>query len=147
MLTRASVQNDVFDAGDPREANLRVHVGEGVMSFLWTNVAFVVRADSGCAVRFLRGSSALLFARRDDGNSLEILELDYVRQVYRNFGDDTKRRRIWVQGRFRKPTSYEPAGGDKGARRMAISVRLRMRCGISWKAQPSNGTITTDPFR
>jgi len=33
------------------------------------------------------------------------LELDYIQRVYRNRGDGTTRRRVWVQGRFRKPLS------------------------------------------
>ena len=44
MPTRASVKNNGFDAGHPQDANLRVHVGEGVTSFLWTDVAFFYSA-------------------------------------------------------------------------------------------------------
>ena len=38
MLMRASVENNGFDVGDPRDGNLKVHVGEGVTSFLWRDV-------------------------------------------------------------------------------------------------------------
>jgi SAM-dependent methyltransferase len=34
---------------------------------------------------------------------LNLLELDYIQRVYRNRGDGTTRRRVWVQGRFQKP--------------------------------------------
>jgi len=37
------------------------------------------------------------------GAGLEILELKYVQRVYKNRANETSRRRIWVQGRFRKP--------------------------------------------
>jgi tRNAThr (cytosine32-N3)-methyltransferase len=39
----------------------------------------------------------------DDGAGLEILELKYIQRVYRNRADEASRRRVWVQGRFRKP--------------------------------------------
>lgn len=38
-----------------------------------------------------------------NNNALEILEIDYIQRVYRNRGDGTTRRRVWVQGRFHKP--------------------------------------------
>jgi len=35
---------------------------------------------------------------------LEVLELKYIRRIYKNFGEGgAERRRVWVQGRFRKP--------------------------------------------
>ena len=34
---------------------------------------------------------------------LEALELKYVRRIYQNRAKDEQRRRVWVQGRFRKP--------------------------------------------
>jgi methyltransferase-like protein 6 len=37
------------------------------------------------------------------GTGLEVLELKYIQREYSNRSDDTVRRRIWVQGRFRKP--------------------------------------------
>ncbi|KAL9186261.1 hypothetical protein ACHAXT_005499 [Thalassiosira profunda] len=45
-----------------------------------------------------------LFVNKEEGDGkLELLELDYLQRVYRNRGDGTERRRVWVQGRFRKP--------------------------------------------
>ena len=38
-----------------------------------------------------------------EGAGLEVLELDYVRRVYHNRSQGSARRRVWVQGRFRKP--------------------------------------------
>ena len=37
------------------------------------------------------------------GAGLEIVELKYIQRVYKNRSDNTQRRRVWVQGRFRKP--------------------------------------------
>lgn len=34
---------------------------------------------------------------------LEVLEVKYVRRIYQNRAKDEQRRRVWVQGRFRKP--------------------------------------------
>ena len=34
---------------------------------------------------------------------LEVIELQYVRRIYWNRGTNSSRRRVWVQGRFRKP--------------------------------------------
>ncbi|KAL3804432.1 hypothetical protein HJC23_011360 [Cyclotella cryptica] len=36
-------------------------------------------------------------------DKLNGLELEYIQRVYRNRGDGTTRRRVWVQGRFQKP--------------------------------------------
>jgi hypothetical protein len=33
---------------------------------------------------------------------LKVLELDYIRRVYRNRSKNEMRRRVWVQGRFQK---------------------------------------------
>ena len=58
-----------------------------------------------------------LFVNKDaNDNKLELLELDYIQRVYRNRGDGTTRRRVWIQGRFRKPLSSStkaPAVADK----------------------------------
>jgi SAM-dependent methyltransferase len=36
------------------------------------------------------------------GTEMEVLELRYLRQVFRNRAEEQERRRVWVQGRFRK---------------------------------------------
>ena len=36
-------------------------------------------------------------------SELNIIELDYLRRIYRNKGTGQQRRRVWVQGRFQKP--------------------------------------------
>ena len=41
--------------------------------------------------------------KNDQDDKLDELELDYIQRVYRNRGDDSERRRVWIQGRFRKP--------------------------------------------
>jgi len=38
-----------------------------------------------------------------NGVGLEVLELKYVRRIYQNRAKNQQRRRVWVQGRFRKP--------------------------------------------
>lgn len=37
-----------------------------------------------------------------DVAGLEIIELQYLRRIYKNKGTGETRRRVWVQGRFRK---------------------------------------------
>lgn len=37
-----------------------------------------------------------------ENDKLEQLELDYIQRLYRNRNDGTTRRRVWIQGRFRK---------------------------------------------
>lgn len=45
-----------------------------------------------------------LFGNKDGrSDKLNVLELDYIQRVYRNRGDGTTRRRVWVEGRFQKP--------------------------------------------
>lgn len=43
-----------------------------------------------------------LFVNNNSSN-LELLELDYIQRIYRNRADNTTRKRVWIQGRFRKP--------------------------------------------
>ena len=38
-----------------------------------------------------------------NGAGLDILELKYIQRVYKNRSQEANRRRVWVQGRFRKP--------------------------------------------
>mmetsp|Transcript_9818 Transcript_9818/g.22979 ORF Transcript_9818/g.22979 Transcript_9818/m.22979 type:complete len:638 (-) Transcript_9818:861-2774(-) len=45
----------------------------------------------------------LFVNKHDQDGKLEELELDYIQRVYRNRGDNSTRRRVWIQGRFRKP--------------------------------------------
>ena len=52
------------------------------------------------------GTRCYYFDMEDIRNLFEELdevELNYIRRVYQNRGDNTKRRRVWIQGRFRKP--------------------------------------------
>lgn len=48
----------------------------------------------------------------DSNDKLDVLELDYIQRVYRNRGDGTTRRRVWVQGRFQKPLSVAGEGSE-----------------------------------
>lgn len=43
----------------------------------------------------------------EEGARLEILELKYLRRNYRNREMSRTRRRVWVQGRFRKPSIHQ----------------------------------------
>lgn len=60
----------------------------------------------------------------ENGAGLEILELDYVQRVYRNRGGGTTRRRVWVQGRIRKPIG-------SGGRAPVVDGDNRIGCGSS----------------
>ena len=60
---------------------------------------------TGCYYFELEDLKDLFVNGKDD--KLELLELDYIHRVYRNRGDDTTRRRVWIQGRFRKPVCNE----------------------------------------
>ena len=45
----------------------------------------------------------LFVSKHDQDGKLEEIELDYIQRIYRNRGDNSTRRRVWIQGRFRKP--------------------------------------------
>ena len=60
---------------------------------------------TGCYYFSLDDLQELFVNQNDTDDKLECLELDYIQRVYRNRGDNTERRRVWVQGRFRKPES------------------------------------------
>jgi len=60
---------------------------------------------TGCYYFSLDDLRELFVNQNDSDDKLECLELDYIQRVYRNRGDNTERRRVWVQGRFRKPVS------------------------------------------
>jgi len=60
---------------------------------------------TGCYYFSLDDLRELFVNQNDADDKLECLELDYIQRVYRNRGDNTERRRVWVQGRFRKPVS------------------------------------------
>ena len=64
---------------------------------------------TGCYYFELNDLKDLFVNDYDSANNdkLDLLELDYIQRVYRNRGDGTTRRRVWIQGRFRKPTLNE----------------------------------------
>ncbi len=68
---------------------------------------FYVKNDNTRCYYFSIEDMRQLFGSSDDDNcdgaGLEILELKYVQRVYRNRANEASRRRVWVQGRFRKP--------------------------------------------
>ncbi len=64
---------------------------------------FYVKHDSTRVYYFDLEDLDRLFGAR--GAGLEVIELKYIRRVYKNRSDDTERRRVWVQARFRKPLS------------------------------------------
>lgn len=70
---------------------------------------------TGCCYFELDDLRELFVNERAGDDRLELLELDYVQRVYRNRGDGTTRRRVWVQGRFRKPLGAAPGAGERGA--------------------------------
>jgi len=62
-----------------------------------------------------------------DGDKLEMLELDYIHRMYRNRGEDTVRRRVWVQGRFRKPACRGGADAEESAGDSADATSATVR--------------------
>ncbi len=74
---------------------------------------FVRKTDGTGCYYFTLEDVKDLFVNEDDDDvtetydKLEQLELDYIQRVYRNRGDGTTRRRVWIQGRFRKPAENE----------------------------------------
>lgn len=61
--------------------------------------AFYRKQDQTCCYYFALEDLRELFA------SLEVLELQYLARVYRNRATGVSRRRVWVEGRFRKPST------------------------------------------
>ena len=57
-------------------------------------------------------------------DKLDVLELEYIQRVYRNRGDGTTRRRVWVQGRFQKPLEKSKSSSDNIQCR-SDSIRLQ----------------------
>ncbi|KAL7529552.1 LOW QUALITY PROTEIN: hypothetical protein ACHAXR_003022 [Thalassiosira sp. AJA248-18] len=69
---------------------------------------------TGCNFFELDDLNELFVNKNADDDKLELLELDYIQRVYRNRGDETTRRRVWVQGRFRKPLNAVPTDTNDG---------------------------------
>jgi len=63
---------------------------------------FYVKHDATKCYFFTTQDLERLF--RDEAG-LEVVELFYIRRLYKNRSTDTTRRRVWVQGQFRKPLS------------------------------------------
>lgn len=62
---------------------------------------FYVKSDSTRVFYFATQDLENLFG--SNGAGLEIIELKYIQRVYKNRSDQSQRKRVWVQGRFRKP--------------------------------------------
>jgi len=60
---------------------------------------FYVKSDGTQCYYFSLEDVEELFGKE---NGMEILELRYLRKVFRNRSDNQKRRRVWIHGRFRK---------------------------------------------
>eukprot|EP00985_Skeletonema_marinoi_P022548 scaffold14436_cov135-Skeletonema_marinoi.AAC.1 len=89
----------IRDYGRLDEAQMKLSRGE---KSLGSN--FYRKGDgTGCYYFELQDLKDLFVNDGDDCTKLELLELDYIQRVYRNRGDDSTRRRVWIQGRFRKP--------------------------------------------
>ena len=66
---------------------------------------FYVKSDGTRCYYFDLPDLKRLFG--EEGARLEILELKYLRRNYRNREMSRTRRRVWVQGRFRKPSIHQ----------------------------------------
>jgi len=99
------------DYGRLDEAQMKLGKGD---KELGTN--FYRKGDgTGCYYFELDDLKDLFVKQHPNDNKLELLELDYIQRVYRNRGDGTTRRRVWVQGRFRKPllNAASPRGDER----------------------------------
>ena len=89
----------IRDYGRLDEAQMKLSRGE---KSLGSN--FYRKGDgTGCYYFELQDLKDLFVNDEDDCTKLELLELDYIQRIYRNRGDNSTRRRVWIQGRFRKP--------------------------------------------
>ncbi|KAL7469933.1 hypothetical protein ACHAXS_010175 [Conticribra weissflogii] len=58
---------------------------------------------TGCYYFELDDLRDLFVNESNECGNMELLELDYIQRIYRNRGEGTMRRRVWIQARFRKP--------------------------------------------
>jgi SAM-dependent methyltransferase len=65
-----------------------------------SNAHFYCKADATKCYYFTTEDLLRLFA---DDLGLQVLECDYIQRQYQNRGQGLRRRRVWVQARFRKP--------------------------------------------
>ena len=92
----------IRDYGRLDEAQMKLSRGEKKLA---SN--FYRKGDgTGCYYFELQDLKDLFVNDENDCTKLELVELDYIQRIYRNRGDNSTRRRVWVQGRFRRnPTS------------------------------------------
>jgi methyltransferase-like protein 6 len=89
----------IRDYGRLDEAQMKLSRGE---KRLGSN--FYRKGDgTGCYYFELQDLKDLFVNNEGDCTKLELLELDFIQRIYRNRGDNSTRRRVWIQGRFRKP--------------------------------------------
>jgi len=65
---------------------------------------FYVKQDATRVYYFDLEDMERLFG--SDGAGLDVIEIKYIQRVYKNRSDNTERRRVWVQARFRKPLNF-----------------------------------------
>ena len=65
---------------------------------------FYVKHDGTRCYYFDLDDLKRLFGKNDGGCGLDVLELKYIRRSYSNKKTGVNRRRVWVQGRFKKPS-------------------------------------------
>ena len=88
----------IRDYGRLDEAQMKLSRGEKKI-----DENFYRKGDgTGCYYFELEDLKDLFLGDEDDAK-LELLEIEYIQRVYRNRGDNSTRRRVWIQGRFRKP--------------------------------------------
>lgn len=91
----------IRDYGRLDEAQIKLSRGE---KNLGSN--FYRKGDgTGCYYFELQDLKDLFVNDNEDDctTKLELLDLEYIQRIYRNRGDNSTRRRVWIQGRFRKP--------------------------------------------
>ncbi len=85
------------DYGRFDEAQMKLGSGRGKR--LTEN--FYVKHDSTRVYFFDLDDLESLFG--SDGAGLETIDIRYIQRVYTNRSENSERRRVWVQARFRKP--------------------------------------------
>lgn len=85
------------DYGRLDEAQLKLSSSRGKM----LSENFYVKHDSTRVYYFDLDDLEKLFGK--EGAGLECIEKKYIQRVYKNRSDNSERRRVWVQARFRKP--------------------------------------------
>ena len=123
------------DYGKLDEAQLKL----GIQRAKRLGENFYVKHDGTRCYYFSLSDLESLFALHA---GLEVLELKLIRRVYHNRAKDEQRRRVWVQGRFRKP-EWDCARKDASLFRRSCKLQKVFQTLVFWtKCNLQLGHIT-----